>query len=157
MGAWHLVANAFANAGFFFLKFNFSHNGSTVENPIDFPDLEAFAHINFSTELEDLDRILNFITCEKRYASEIDSETTNLIGHSRGGGIVLIKVQEDVRIKTVTSWAGVCDFKVRFQEGSKAFKLWEKTRITYVENGRTKQQLPHYFQFYTYFKETENA
>ena len=26
-GPWHLVAKAFAEAGFFFLKFNFSHNG----------------------------------------------------------------------------------------------------------------------------------
>ena len=26
-GAWNLMAEAFANAGFFFIKFNFSHNG----------------------------------------------------------------------------------------------------------------------------------
>jgi len=38
-GAWDLVAKSFANAGFFFLKFNFSHNGGTVEQPMDFPDL----------------------------------------------------------------------------------------------------------------------
>ena len=47
-GAWHLVAEAFAETGFCFVKFNFSHNGGTVENPIDFPDLEAFANNNFS-------------------------------------------------------------------------------------------------------------
>ena len=60
-GAWHLVAEAFVDAGFCFVKFNFSHNGGTVENPIDFPDLEAFAANNFSLELEDLDRVLNYI------------------------------------------------------------------------------------------------
>ena len=60
-GAWHLVAEEFVKAGFFFLKFNFSHNGGTVAQPIDFPDLEAFANNNFSTELEDLDRILDFV------------------------------------------------------------------------------------------------
>ena len=44
-GAWNLMAETFANAGFFFIKFNFSHNGGTVEQPIDFPDLEAFGNI----------------------------------------------------------------------------------------------------------------
>ena len=47
-GAWDLVAERFAEEGYFFLKFNFSHNGGTVQNPIDFPDLEAFAQNNFS-------------------------------------------------------------------------------------------------------------
>ena len=41
-GAWNLMAEAFAKIGFCFIKFNFSHNGGTIEQPIDFPDLEAF-------------------------------------------------------------------------------------------------------------------
>src|SRR5690554_4093797 len=60
-GAWPLVAEHFANAGFCFVKFNFSHNGGTVAQPIDFPDLEAFAENNFSLELDDLDRMLSHI------------------------------------------------------------------------------------------------
>ena len=53
-GAWDLVAKAFLDAGFFFVKFNFSHNGGTMEQPIDFPDLDAFAENNYSKELDDL-------------------------------------------------------------------------------------------------------
>ncbi len=53
-GAWGLVANAFAKEGFAFLKFNFSHNGGTFEQPIDFPDLEAFSEDNFTKQLDDL-------------------------------------------------------------------------------------------------------
>ena len=154
-GAWHLVAESFANAGFFFIKFNFSHNGGTTLNPIDFPDLDAFAKNNYSLELEDLHRMINFITIEKSYSSEIDLEKINLIGHSRGGGIVLIKAEEDSRVKTVTTWAGTSDFKVRFQEETETFQLWKKTGITHIENGRTKQLMPHYFQFYTDFIENE--
>jgi pimeloyl-ACP methyl ester carboxylesterase len=145
-GAWHLVADTFVNSGFNFLKFNFSHNGGTISQPIDFPDLEAFALNNYSTELDDLDRVLNFI-CRK-----LDSNNISLIGHSRGGGIALIKAQEDKRIKKVSTWASVCDFEARFQLSTESFKQWEKTGITYVENSRTKQQLPHYFQFYEDFK-----
>src|SRR5690606_15053818 len=59
-GAWDLVANHFAEAHFFFVKFNFSHNGGTMDQPIDFPDLESFAENNYSKELEDLDDLINF-------------------------------------------------------------------------------------------------
>jgi len=153
-GAWHLVAEAFANAGFCFVKFNFSHNGGTMENPIDFPDLEAFAENNFSLELDDLDRILNEIDMgNENLPTQIS--TISLIGHSRGGGIVLIKAEENRRINKVATWASVSDFKARFQESTPEFKSWEKKGITHVENSRTKQLLPHKFQFYRDFKENQ--
>lgn len=148
-GAWDLVAESFVNSGFNFLKFNFSHNGGTISQPIDFPDLEAFALNNYSKELNDLDRVLNFIS------EKLGSDNISLIGHSRGGGIALIKAQEDKRIKKVGTWASVCDFEARFQLGTESFKHWGETGITYVENSRTKQQLPHYFQFYEDFKRNE--
>lgn len=155
-GTWPLVAEAFANKGYFFLKFNFSHNGGTPEQPIDFPDLDAFAKNNFSKELDDLDRVLHFITSESEVSPQLNSEQINLIGHSRGGGIVLIKAEEDERIHKVITWAGVCDFKLRFQEGTESFEAWQKTGVTYIENSRTKQQLPHYIQFYEDFKANEH-
>lgn len=154
-GAWDQIAEKFVNAGFFFVKFNFSHNGGTVTNPIDFPDLEAFAENNFSIELDDLDRVLNLITTKLSINSEILKDNINLIGHSRGGGIAIIKAEENSSINTVTSWAGVCDFKARFQERTEAFKEWETTGITYIENGRTKQQMPLHFQFYTNYMANE--
>lgn len=153
-GAWHLVAEAFAEAGFCFLKFNFSHNGGTMEDPIDFPDLEAFAENNFSLELDDLDRVLNTIESgNENFPTKIS--TISLIGHSRGGGIVLIKAEEDSRIHKVVTWASISDFKARFQEGTEEFKSWKETGVTHVENSRTKQLLPHNFQFYKDFKENQ--
>lgn len=154
-GAWNLVAEAFAEAGFFFLKFNFSHNGGTVQQPEDFPDLEAFAQNNFSKELEDLDRMLVHILNDKKFRNLIDPQNVSLIGHSRGGGIVLIKAEEDPRIRKVVTWASVSDFKMRFNLGSPAFEAWRKTGRTYVENARTRQQMPHDWQFYEDFKENE--
>ncbi|WP_310993332.1 alpha/beta hydrolase family protein [Aequorivita marina] len=153
-GPWHLVAEAFAKAGFCFLKFNFSHNGGTVEQPIDFPDLEAFGENNFSLELDDLNRVLNFIESGNEKLPK-NLATTSLIGHSRGGGIVLIKAEEDPRINNVITWAGISDFKPRFQEGTQNFKDWKETGVTHIENSRTKQLLPHKFQFYKDFKENE--
>lgn len=153
-GAWHLVAEAFANAGFCFLKLNFSHNGGTIEQPIDFPDLEAFAENNFSHELDDLDRVINSITSGNENIQQ-NISTISLIGHSRGGGTVLIKAEEDKRINKVVTWASVCDFKARFQENTPEFNNWKKNGVTYVENSRTKQNLPHKFQFYEDFKVNE--
>jgi len=40
-GAWNLMASKIAEAGFLFIKFNFSHNGGNIKQPIDFPDLES--------------------------------------------------------------------------------------------------------------------
>ena len=155
-GAWELVADAFAKAGYFFLKFNFSHNGGTIEQPIDFPDLAAFANNNYSIELDDLNRVVDFISSDSNFSKEINSEKINLIGHSRGGGIVLIHAEEDARISSVITWAGVSDFKARFKKETKEFDNWLTSGVTYIENSRTKQQLPHYFQFYKDFEENEH-
>jgi dienelactone hydrolase len=155
-GAWNLVAERFAEEGYFFLKFNFSHNGGTVQNPVDFPDLEAFAQNNFSKELGDLKTVINFISSTNNFENELNSNAISLIAHSRGAGIILIKATEETKIKNVITWAGVSDFKVRFQVGSSHFNDWKEKGITYIENSRTKQQMPHYFQFFQDFAANEN-
>lgn len=155
-GAWHLMAEAFSKAGFFFLKFNFSHNGGTIEQPIDFPDLKAFSQNNYTKELDDLNRVLNFVTEPNSFSDEINNNNISLIGHSRGGGIVLINAAENPKIKNVITWAGVSDYKARFLEGTDTFKEWKKTGVTYIVNGRTQQDMPLDFQFYLDFKENEN-
>ncbi len=154
-GAWDVVAKTFAMADCFFVKFNFSHNGGTVEQPIDFPDLEAFGNNNYIIELDDLEVILDWIhTDDFEHTKEIDYSNILLIGHSRGGGIVTIKAAEDSRVAKVVTWAGVSDYKNRFPQGD-AFDNWQKEGVWYVQNGRTKQQMPHYFQFYTSFINNE--
>jgi len=153
-GAWNLMAEAFANAGFFFIKFNFSHNGGTAEQPIDFPDLEAFGNNNYTKELDDLERVLDWISNNSNYNNEADIYDISVIGHSRGGGIVLIKATEDVRIKKVISLAAVSDIGARSSVIGD-LENWKKDGVKYVVNGRTKQQMPHFYQFYENFKENE--
>jgi dienelactone hydrolase len=154
-GAWDLVAERFAEEGYFFLKFNFSHNGGTVQNPIDFPDLEAFAQNNFSNELDDLEAVINFISSTIDFENELNSKAISLIAHSRGAGIILIKASENLKIRNVITWAGVSDFKARFMIGSVQFNDWKEKGITYIENSRTKQLMPHKFQFFQDFAANE--
>ncbi|WP_298547067.1 alpha/beta fold hydrolase [uncultured Aquimarina sp.] len=154
-GAWHLVAKSFAEAGFFFVKFNFSHNGGTIQQPLDFLDLEAFGENNYIIELDDLASVLDHITTSNfEYKQLINQENVTLIGHSRAGGITTIKTSEDTRITKLITWAGVSDYEKRFLIGE-AFQTWKDDGIFYVENGRTKQQMPHRFQFYTSFIENK--
>jgi uncharacterized protein len=155
-GAWNVMAETLAKSGFCFIKFNFSYNGGTVKQPIDFPDLEAFGNNNYSKELDDLQTVINWVCENPELTTEADANNITLLGHSRGGGIVSIKAEEDSRIKNIISLAGVSDFKTRFNEGSNAFNAWEQTGVKFVENGRTKQQMPHYFQFYKDFIKNEN-
>ena len=149
-GAWNLMAQKFAEAGFFFVKFNFSHNGTTIEKPTDFADLEAFGQNNFSKEMSDYDEVLNYF-CNH---DKVDSEKIAIIGHSRGGGISVIKAFEDDRVKLLISLAGVSNFKYRFPTKDR-FEEWKNSGVMYSENKRTHQQMPHYFQFFEDFERNE--
>lgn len=154
-GAWNLMAKAFADAGFYFIKFNFSHNGGTVEEPIDFPDLKAFGNNNYTKELDDLETVIDWVYNNLKFKNEVDINNIALIGHSRAGGIVTIKAEEDNRIKRVISLAGVCDFGKRTATTGD-LEQWKKSGVKYVLNGRTKQHMPHYFQFYEDFITNES-
>jgi uncharacterized protein len=149
-GAWNLMAKAFADAGLFFIKFNFSHNGGTVEKPVDFPDLEAFGNNNYTKELDDLESIIDWISTNSDFKNEANINEISLIGHSRAGGIVLLKANEDVRIKKVITLAGVSDFGKRSSTIGD-LEQWRKDGVKYVVNGRTKQNMPHFYQFYEDF------
>jgi len=148
-GAWNLVAEEFAHSGFSFVKFNFSHNGGTIDNPIDFPDLKAFGNNTYSKEIEDLNVVID-------WAKKNGAERIHLIGHSRGGGIVTIVAANNKNVSSVSSWAGVADFKERFPSGNK-LNEWKEKGVYYVINGRTKQEMPHYYSFYEDFIENEEA
>ncbi len=150
-GAWNLMAEEFAKQGFCFIKFNFAYNGGTIKEPIDFPDLEAFGNNNYTKELNDLDSVLNWIDADLNLNNNIDTSNIILFGHSRGGGIVTIKAEEDSRVSKVISLAGVSDYENRFPKGD-AFESWKKEGVYYVVNGRTKQDMPHFFQFFEDFK-----
>lgn len=144
-GHFDLIANKFAENNFTFIKFNFSYNGTTLELPIDFADLDAFGNNNFSTELNDLGLVIDYIEQNaEKYNGDINS--IFLIGHSRGGGIAILKSYEDNRIKKLVTWASikdVADFIL-----SQNIEQWEQTNVVYTFNTRTQQNMPLYYQLY---------
>ena len=147
-GCFPLVSRYFAENKFVFVKFNFSHNGTTLENPTDFEDLESFGNNNFSKELYDLDKVIDWI-CEKFKSAEI-----TLLGHSRGGGISMLKASSDKRIKNIVSWVSPSIFLNRMPKDR--INLWKEKGVAFIYNGRTKQNMPLYLQFYTDCIENKN-
>ena len=146
-GTFNMLADFFASHGFVFLKFNFSHNGTTAEKPLDFADLEAFGHNNYSLELDDLGRVLDEVTAGNFGLAEADRERLFLIGHSRGGGMALLKAAEDPRINKLATWAAIGTTNY-FYEDPETVKKWKKDGVLYIPNARTGQQMPLYWQLY---------
>lgn len=147
-GAWNLVQQFFTQRGYAFCKFNFSHNGGTPENPIDFSDLDAFAENNYSKEVYDLQQVLNWL--EKQFP---DLPSIHLCGHSRGGGIVLLNAA-DRRVASVITLAAISSIEKRFSD-SEMLHNWKENGIRFVTNQRTKQVMPHSYSQVLDFEENK--
>lgn len=152
-GYWHLMAQQFAEAGYVFLKMNLSHNGTTPEQPSNFADLEAFGRNTISKELFDVKSAMEWLHGQHDFDEEIDLKKIGLIGHSRGGGTALLYAAQDERIKAVATWASISSFKGRWSQDQLDF--WKKEGVLYIENSRTKQQMPLYYDIVTDFLENE--
>ena len=146
-GPFNKIAAHFAEQDIVFVKFNFSHNGTTINDPINFNDLKAFGNNNFCKELDDLSLVLNWIENCQELRGEIDTSKISLFGHSRGGSIAMLKSVEDSRVSKIISWASPSNFLDRLPKKEKLAK-WKELGIAYVYNGRTKQNMPMYYQFY---------
>ena len=146
-GPFNKIATHFADNDIVFVKFNFSFNGTTTNDPINFGDLKAFGNNNFCKELDDLSLVLDWIENCYELKGEIDTSKISLFGHSRGGSIVMLKTAEDSRVEKVISWASPSNFLERLPKKEKLAK-WKELGVAYIYNGRTKQNMPMYFQFY---------
>ena len=144
-GPFNLIADLFAKAGFVYAKLNLSHNGTTLEKPLDFADLEAFGQNNYLIELDDIKIALDFLD-GLDLQQEAQLGQYSLVGHSRGGGLVILKAREDERVSKVVTWAGKGDYSIG--ESDARLKQWQQEGVAHIWNGRTGQQMPIYYQFY---------
>ncbi len=142
-GAWDLISDYFYDKGYGFAKCNLSHNGTTLEQPNNFADLDAFAANRYSYELHDINAFI----------SEVDHQIKPLIthrvliGHSRGGGDAILTAHQTRSIDTLITWAAISDIGNRFLKDD-ALTQWKASGVFTVLNGRTKQNMPHRYSFY---------
>ena len=146
-GAWNLMEACFVNRGFGFCKFNLTHNGTTIQNALEFADLNAFSQNRYSYEKTDVLCALDWLQ------NKVDLTTCNvhLVGHSRGGGIVLL-CASDSRVSSVITLAAISSIEKRFDLPSDILEDWKKIGVRYVKNGRTHQEMPHSIEQLTDFE-----
>lgn len=147
-GCWNLVQDFFTQNQYGFIKYNVSHNGGTIENPIDFDDLASFSQNNYLKELQDFEAITNLVQSEFDEMPEI-----YVIGHSRGGGISLLQSDNGL-VSKIVSWAGISSIADRFPTGDDLIE-WQEHGYYYRKNGRTGQTMPHKYTQYENFLKYE--
>lgn len=149
-GNFDLIATQFAEAGFCFIKFNFSHGGTLPQAPDEFADPEAYGHNNYTKELYDLQQVIDWTLNDNNpHRAAINPERLFLLGHSRGGGVVLLKAAEESSIKAVATWASVSEAKTPWGSWpEKRLQRWQHTGVEHYTNRRTNQQLPLYYQLF---------
>ena len=149
-GNFDIIATQFAEAGFCFVKFNFSHNGTTPEQYDELVDMDAFSKNNYTTEVNELQTVIDWLLSkENPHRAVIKEEKTFLIGHSRGGGIVLLKGAEEQRTKAIAAWASVAECKTPWGSWpQERLEQWKQKGVDYFTNSRTGQQMPLHYQLY---------
>jgi pimeloyl-ACP methyl ester carboxylesterase len=146
-GHFNILADYFAREGFVFVKLNLSHNGIVPGGTGDLEDLEAFGNNNFSLELDDLGTLLDslfWVSNTTIPPAEMDLSRLFLVGHSRGGGLAMLKASEDPRIRAVAAWAPISDIDQRWS--AEVMERWQQEGVQYIDNTRTGQRMPLYYQ-----------
>jgi pimeloyl-ACP methyl ester carboxylesterase len=147
-GHFDYMSEYFAQQGLACIKFNFSHNGVTVDDPSDISDFEVFGHNNYSIEIEDLKRVMDYLEkCEWKEFLALGN--IHVVGHSRGGAIGFLTSLQDARIRKLVMWASPFDLGKSFR--SESIEKWNTLGKVDVVNGRTKEVYPLYRQFYDDF------
>lgn len=133
-GTHNLMAEKFANAGIYFLKFNFSHSGVNPNDLSDINDLEVFSGNTPTKELYDLDQVVSY--SKERFPNL----KLVLLGHSRGGALSILQAGKDMRIAKLITLASIGSFRDLWNQDDE--EDWKETGVRYILNGRTKQQMP---------------
>ncbi len=122
-GFWPHIAQGLADAGFACIRFDLSHNG-VGENGEVFDEKPLFEANTMTREEEDVAAVIDALRsgalpdCER-----LDTERLGLIGHSRGGGQVLMRAAKDPGVRaavTLAAIAGVLRFPAEALEMGRA-------------------------------------
>jgi uncharacterized protein len=110
-------------------RFNMSRSG-IGDDPETFGRLDLFEHDTYSTQLDDLRRVV------AHAQSEFPKCPTFLLGHSRGGGVSILAAADIPRLRGVIAWSPISRVD-RWDDATKA--EWRKDGFREELNQRTKQ------------------
>jgi len=134
---WAFVPHAgeyFANRGYTFLCFNFSHNGIGADGET-FTELDKFEQNTFLLEVRELQEIIKLVAHTNQLGADLHAPL-GLIGHSRGGGIALLTAHQQPEVKALATRASVSTFERYPKE---TIEAWKAKGYLEVPNARTGQ------------------
>jgi len=135
-GMFPTLADRLARAGMTAVSFNVS--GSGVDDAGEFSLPDRFGKNTFSAELKDLDCVINALSGGKALGL-VTPSSIGLVGHSRGGGIVILETSRNPRIDALVSWSAIGSVN-RWSEEAKA--AWRRRGFLNIQNTRTGQVMP---------------
>lgn len=108
-GFFPYVGRALARAGFVAVSFNFSFNG-VVAHGNRITDFQKFEHNTFTREFLDLKTVIDSVVERRIWGDVINTANIGLLGHSRGGGIAIVRAASDLRVKALATWSAISTF-----------------------------------------------
>ncbi len=133
-GMFPPTARALADRGIATVSINTSMNG-VEDDLVEFTDLEAFSRNTPRREVRDVTCVVDAIEAGDVDAT-LDATRIGLLGHSRGGGVVLLAAGRDPRVKCVVTWAGIAGFN---RWTPRAIEAWRSAGRLEIPNARTGQ------------------
>ncbi len=112
-------------------------SGSGVDDLGGFSRPDRFSRNTFSAELEDLTRVIAALS-----AGELGvppPTDIGLVGHSRGGGIAILQVAGDPRVRTLVTWSAISSVE-RWAPAEQ--RAWRAAGVKEIVNARTGERLP---------------
>lgn len=137
-GIFPTLMDEFAAAGWVAIRFNFSLNG-IGDDPMNFTELENFRRNTYSQELDDLETVISAIVEREIVPDECNPRCLALAGHSRGGGIAIVKAAENPHVRSVVALAAMGKFD---NWGEKTKADWRERGSLEILNTRTNQRMP---------------
>lgn len=135
-GYFPVAAARLARAGFATVSFNFSGSGVGGDGET-FDQPERFARNTISAQLEDLARVLQAL---RDGAFGFRPAAVGLLGHSMGGGTVILQAARDRAIGALVTWSAVAAFGRLWSGDQRA--AWRREGHIDVVNQRTGIVLP---------------
>lgn len=124
------LSRVLAENGFVCVSMNTSGSG-IGDDPLVMDDDEAFFRDTYGRQVEDIARVRAFA----RTLEGVDPTREALLGHSRGGGAMILAAAAEAPRALVT-WAAIDDVD-RYDDATKA--RWRADGVLHVPNGRTGQ------------------
>ncbi|MBL6720583.1 MAG: alpha/beta fold hydrolase [Planctomycetes bacterium] len=131
-GFFPLFARGLAETGLLAVVFNTAGSG-VGEDLVDFSDLASFERDTFSRQLEEVERVRQFVL-EGRLGP-VQEDAVGMVGHSRGGGVALLHAAAHP-LQALVTWAAI-DTVERF--GDDAVERWRREGHLDIPNLRTGQ------------------